>query len=96
MSQAAPRGLPPVLYVPTAGAQANGETALDMRETKDGRLALLVYTALDRLVSCCGDEQPWTLMPTEALDAVNDAHPYDVILVDLAIPEQYRRRAGVR
>ncbi|MHA3949030.1 SAV_915 family protein [Cellulomonas bogoriensis] len=37
-----------------------------MRETKDGRLALLVYKAPDRLVACCGDAQPSTLKPTQA------------------------------
>ncbi|WP_424922760.1 SAV_915 family protein [Aeromicrobium chenweiae] len=31
---------------------------------RDGRTALLAYTALDRLVDCCGDRQPWVLIET--------------------------------
>jgi hypothetical protein len=57
---------------------------------RDGRLALLLYTALDRLVDCCGEHQPWVALPAERLDEVDAAHPYDVILLDLEVPDDLR------
>ncbi|WP_460525543.1 SAV_915 family protein [Flindersiella endophytica] len=33
----------------------------------DGRTALLVYSALDRLVTNCGEHQPWVVLPATAL-----------------------------
>ena len=46
---------PPVVYVPCEQAPANEEQefVVDLRQTADGRMALLVYSALDRLVNCC-------------------------------------------
>jgi hypothetical protein len=87
--------VPPVLYVPCASEEVDEDgPSLDMRRTRDGRTALLVYTALDRLVDCCGELQPWVLVETGKLDAINDAQPYDVIYMDMRIPESERRSGG--
>lgn len=86
--------LPPVLYVPTGGTRPDGSTELDLRRTQDGKLALLVYTALDRLVDRCGSEQPWVVVHTAALDELNDRQAYDVIFIDLHIPAEHRRSEG--
>ena len=87
--------MPPVLYVPRDGAdRSDGAVSLDYRTTKDGRTALLAYTALDRLVACCGDAHPWIEIETSTLDDIGRQQPYDLILLDLEIPTEHRR-AGV-
>lgn len=86
--------LPPMLYVPSAGPSADGSLLLDLRKIDDGRLALLVYTALDRLLTGCGPHQPWALVPTQTLDEINDSQPYDLVLVDVSLPADLRRTAA--
>lgn len=50
---------PPVVYVPCeCPPSGDGNITIDLRQTREGQLALLVYSALDRLVMCCGDQQP--------------------------------------
>jgi hypothetical protein len=52
---------PPVVYVPCSLLNpADDHMSVDLRPARDGRLALLVYSALDRLVTCCGDKPPAT------------------------------------
>lgn len=86
---------PPVVYVPCAPVQpGSGEINVDLRVTRDGRLALLVYSALDRLVSHCGRAQPWTLMRASDLEQVRLATGFELILLDLDIPEELRRTEG--
>ncbi|WP_199434006.1 SAV_915 family protein [Qaidamihabitans albus] len=81
--------LPPVVYLPT-GDRSGDETSVELRRTEDGRTALLAYSALDRLVDGCGQHQPWAMVRTEHLDKLYEAHPYDVIMLDGAIPEELR------
>jgi hypothetical protein len=68
--------------------------SVDLRPTRDGRLALLVYSALDRLVDCCGDEQPWVVMPTANLEKVRVETDFELILLDVVIPDEFRRRSA--
>lgn len=86
--------LPPVVYVPCSDDVEDGELTVDLRPTKDGRIALLVYSALDRLVNCCGPNQPWVVMPTVDLDKISERVHFDMILLDLEIPEEHRRKAA--
>jgi hypothetical protein len=85
---------PPIIYVPTGPAQTPEEMTVDLRATRDGRLALLVYSAMDRLVAHCGPDQPWTVMATKDLDRVQEATGFELVLLDLDIPEEQRRKAG--
>ena len=88
----APDGMPPppVLYVPVR-ADRDGDLAdVAMIKLADGRIALLAYTALDRLLTCCGMEQPWVLMWTTELAGVHEVKPFDVKLLDVVIPEDLR------
>jgi hypothetical protein len=50
-----------MLYLPCDGFRSvDEELSVDFRRMRDGRLALLAYTALDRLVNCCGqDHRGW-------------------------------------
>lgn len=59
---------PPIVYLPCAPVQSKGELTIDLRSTQDGRLALLVYSSMDRLVAHCGPAQPWTVMATRDLE----------------------------
>lgn len=63
------RDYPPFLYIPCLAhmRDASGAEAV-YRTTQDGRTALLVCSALDRLLACCGEHQPWFGLPTHALD----------------------------
>lgn len=83
--------VPPILYVPCESTTTpQGQAKLSLRRTKDGRTALLAYTALDRLVRCCGAEQPWVVVPTDQLDEINATQSYDVVYLDLPVPEHDR------
>lgn len=85
--------IPPVVYL-ACGQVENGTFTPDRRSTEDGQVALLVYSALDRLVDCCGPNQPWVVVPTEKLDAIDEYAPYDVILLDNDIPAELRREVA--
>jgi hypothetical protein len=72
----------------------SGELTVDLRQTRDGRLALLVYSALDRLVACCGEDQPWTVLPSQNLEQIRLETGFELVFLDLEIPEEFRRAAG--
>jgi hypothetical protein len=86
---------PPVVYVPCSPvAMEDGTLSVDLRPTRDGRVALLVYSALDRLVGCCGDEQPWVVMQTANLEKVRVETNFELILLDVVIPDEFRRHGA--
>ncbi len=94
-AQAAGVVFPPVVYVPCAPVRPeSGEIDVDLRMTRDGRLALLVYSALDRLVTHCGPAQPWTLMRASDLEQVRLETGFELVLLDLDIPAELRRTEG--
>lgn len=80
---------PPVVYVPCLVDPDTGTERVHLRTTKDGRTALLAYSALDRLVAGAGDV-PWAVMTVPDLQRVHDTSPYDVLYLDIRIPEQQR------
>jgi hypothetical protein len=82
---------PPVVYVPCAPAQTEEDLTIDLRVTRDGRLALLVYSAMDRLIAYCGSAQPWTVMLTKDLEKVRLATGFELVILDLDVPERLRR-----
>ncbi|MEU6643791.1 SAV_915 family protein [Saccharomonospora sp. NPDC046836] len=88
--------LPPVVYLPT-GRHAGTDTTdatVELRRTEDGRLALLAFSAIDRLVEGCGEHQPWMMVRTEHLQELHQARPYDVILLDGVIPGELRHTSA--
>lgn len=90
-----PENYPPVLYLPcTEHVQDPRDLVVRYQTTADGRRALLVYSALDRLQTCCGTDQPWFMLPTERLEALHQLDPFDLVLMDLVVPEG--SRAGLR
>lgn len=86
-----PGSLPPVLYVPCVEPVADvADVQLMYRQTKDGRVAFLAYTALDRLGDGCGADQPWVLLTLEALRALHRAQPWDLLVLDIVVPDDRR------
>ena len=88
------RQIPPVLYLPCRPTIPGESPQVELRTLEDGRLALLAYTALDRLARCCGDHQPWTLMETGHLSTLREQARYDVVLLDQELPAEVRHTGG--
>ncbi len=83
--------LPPVVYLPcTRTVSTVEEIDVEYRHTQDGRVALLAYTALDRLKDCCGQEQPWFVAPSTLLAQLHQGRPYDLLFMDMFVPEDRR------
>ena len=78
--------IPPALYLPSTGASNTRGAEIELRQMRDGRVALLAYTALDRLARCLGPNQPWVPYPTENLDQLEAVQSYDVIYLDTPVP----------
>jgi hypothetical protein len=49
---------------------------------------------MDRLIAHCGSAQPWTVMVTKDLEQLRTATGFELILLDLDIPEELRRAEG--
>ncbi|GAB3271948.1 hypothetical protein GCM10027456_60050 [Kineosporia babensis] len=82
---------PPIIYVPCGPARNDNELEVDLRLMSDGRLALPVYSAMDRLVAKCGPGQPWRVFFSTDLERIRLATGFDMIVLDVDIPEELRR-----
>ncbi len=86
-----PKDFPPMVYLPCAEDVVDpAQARVDMRRTRDGRVALLAYSALDRLHTCCGAQQPWIVLPTAILDKLQQDDPFELLIRDVMIPEDER------
>lgn len=79
-----PLTLPPVVYAPTMTGD-DGNTRIRMHHLRDGRTALFVYSAIDRLEEQYGDGSAWVLLSVDDLQRAFDAAPYDLLLLDRAL-----------
>lgn len=95
-AETVPVGTPPVLYVPCVRPPENGDAEIQRRTLRDGKVALLAYTALDRLIAHCGASQPWVMVYTARLGDLDQVFPFDVLLLDLPVPFHARAAAGSR
>lgn len=88
--------IPPVVYVPCERPRGVDEDTLfvEFHRTTDGQTALLVYSALDRLVEACGERQPWAVLPAERLREIHEAQPFDTVLLDEPLPPEIRHGEG--
>ncbi|HEX6149360.1 SAV_915 family protein [Nocardioides sp.] len=73
--------LPPVVYVPTI-TDEDGANRLRMHELRDGRVALFVYSAIDRLEEQYGEGHPWALLSVPNLQLAHERAPFDLLLLD--------------
>ncbi len=95
MSRPVPADYPPILYIPCVRTVSDpADLEVVYRTTRDGRTALLVYSALDRLHRCAGASQPWFVLPTSELQKLYDVSPFDLVLLDLLVPENERTVAS--
>lgn len=86
-----PADFPPVVYVPCAEHVVEVADARPvMKRTREGKLALFVYSALDRLQNGCGRDHPWLVLPTQALDPLQQSQGYELVLLDVFIPPEHR------
>ena len=83
----APVIVPPVLYLPVRPHPEVGNYP-EVRKLADGRMALLAYTALDRLADACGENQPWVLLHVSDLGAIKADFPFDVVAFDPRLPPE--------
>lgn len=80
--------LPPMVYMPAQEIRpGDDEFQVELRHTEQGAPALLVYSALDRLVDACGDAQPWALIRATDIDDLRHRLGYDLILLDAPLPD---------
>ncbi len=89
-------GLPDALFLPTAKKPKDFTSAeIELCETGDGRMALIAFSTVRRLVECRGPHQPWALVKSENLGHVYQAQPYDLIVLDSDLPEELRHREAL-
>ncbi|MFV0427035.1 MAG: SAV_915 family protein [Beutenbergiaceae bacterium] len=87
--------VPPVLYLPVVELGDGAGQEFVVRKLTDGRQALLAYTALDRLARCCGQDQPWIMLPIEQLGRVQQAQPFEIVGFDLELPASQRQEGHI-
>lgn len=74
--------MPPIVYVPTTGEQDVARRRVIYHELLDGRTALLVYSAVDRLHQFYRPDAHWVVFDVAGLQRLHDDKPYDVLFVD--------------
>lgn len=89
---------PPVVYAPVVETPEDpGVQRLKGHVMADGRTALFVYSAVDRLVTLYGDHVPWVLATVESLQSAFDEVPYDLVFLDQALrPAEASTQDAVR
>ena len=74
--------IPPVVYVPTTDEQEPDAREVLMHTVPDGRTALFVYSAIDRLFDFYRRGNAWIACDVATLQRIHDATPYDLLFVD--------------
>lgn len=88
-------GLPPMVYLPAQRvAQGAEEAQLELHRLVDGRLAAAAYTTRERLVRCCGANQPWVLLPTHVLAQYRERLGIEAVVLDAELPTELRHDEG--
>ena len=77
--------VPPMLYLPVQN-DSEFEKAVALRRLGDGRTGLIAFSALDRLVTACGDNQEWVLVHLSGLEEINEHTPFDTVMLDPPVP----------
>ena len=91
----APEDTEALVYVPcTARDSGRSEIQIALKPLEDGRLAMLVFTSLDLLVTGCGEQQPWVALPESALEDTFRSSAADVVAVDAGLTAEQRWGAG--
>ncbi|MGJ7908868.1 SAV_915 family protein [Actinopolyspora sp. H202] len=82
---------PTPAYLPSKRVlKQDTEVTFDLRRLADGRLAVLAYSSLDSLVSCCGELQPWASLPMDKVEEIQRRSGADLVLWDAQLPDEQR------
>lgn len=73
--------LPPVVYAPTL-RDDDGNTRIRMQRMPDDRVALFVYSAIDRLEEQYGEGHPWVLLGVPDLERAHADSPFELLFLD--------------
>lgn len=86
-----PIRMPEQVYVPVAEADLGAdETLLELRQSADGEVIAVVYSSLESMIHCCGDYQPWLLLPAQRMVELQQHFGVDRIVLDLSLAERQR------
>ncbi|MFN2496316.1 MAG: SAV_915 family protein [Pseudonocardiaceae bacterium] len=86
-----PVRLPEQVYVPVATVDLDAdETRFELRQTAAGELFAPVYSSLAAMIHCCGDYQPWLLLPAQRLVELLGEFGVDRIVLDLSLAQGQR------
>ncbi|GAB2980404.1 SAV_915 family protein [Nocardioides montaniterrae] len=75
---------PPVVYVPTTDEPDPAVRRVILHKVADGRTALFVYSAIDRLHDFYLPGQSWILCDVPALQRLHEQSPYDLLFLDVS------------
>jgi hypothetical protein len=75
--------IPPFVYVPTTDDADPVTRRVLLHQVRDGRTALYVYSAIDRLDAFYLRGNPWVVCDVAALQRLHDQTPYDLLFVDV-------------
>jgi hypothetical protein len=74
-------------FVPTRPVLGPSEQVWpELRRTGDGRLVLVAYTSLAALVSCCGRDQPWVLVPVDWFERMRAECRFEAVCLNVVLP----------
>ena len=74
--------MPPVVYVPTTDEEEPALRQVLQHTMDDGRTALFVYSAIDRLFSFYRPGNAWFVCDVATLQRIHEETPYDLLFVD--------------
>lgn len=78
--------LPELVHVPIRSADPEAtETVVELRILPEGTTVAVAYTSRESVVACCGDAQPWMLIPLERLADLAEVLGFDQILLDVPV-----------
>lgn len=76
------------VFVPAASEpDEDGHAEIQLRRTDAGELALPVFTSVQTLVACCGEDQAWVSFYAESLPDLLSATGADGIAEDVELPQ---------
>jgi hypothetical protein len=78
-------GFPEIVFAPARPDVRPGHDAdviFEVRRTSDGGRALPVFSAVERLVSALGPQQPWVALPLRNIQRIIGGAGVDTIVLD--------------
>lgn len=76
------------VFVPAASEpDEDGHAEIQLRRTDAGELALPVFTSVQTLVTCCGEDQAWVAFYAESLPDLLSATGADAIAQDVDLAQ---------